>query len=96
MGVPFNGSDRFQSQSLNQDDLTDCREPEHLSIRIETDQVLARLERLHDAMAPLLEDEKFSDLQGLHIDLSQLHQLINDQAATVLGVNRGFNSSDGD
>lgn len=59
-------------------------------------RVLTRLDELPDAMAPLLGDESFSRLQGLHVSLSQLQQLLNDQAASSLGVIRGFNSSDGD
>ncbi|MEQ9544847.1 MAG: imelysin family protein [Marinobacter sp.] len=59
-------------------------------------EVVTRLDELPDAMAPLLRDESFSRLQGLHVSLSQLQQLLNDQAATSLGVIRGFNSSDGD
>lgn len=59
-------------------------------------RVLARFDELPNAMAPLLQDESFYQLQGLHVSLSQLQQLLNDEAATTLGVIRGFNSSDGD
>ncbi|PFG09611.1 imelysin family protein [Marinobacter sp. LV10MA510-1] len=49
------------------------------------------------ALAPLLEDDNaFRSLQGLYVDLSQLTTLVNGEAATSLGVIRGFNSSDGD
>lgn len=65
-------------------------------IQDQTDQVLRRLEDLPKAMAPLLDDDSFPELQGLYVTLSQLQQLVNDQAAATLGVIRGFNSSDGD
>jgi hypothetical protein len=43
MGVPFSCSDSFQPQSLDEEDLPNCRKPEHLSIRIETDSLIRLL-----------------------------------------------------
>ena len=43
MGVPFSCSDSFQPQSLDEEDLANCRKPEHLSIRIETDSLIRLL-----------------------------------------------------
>ncbi|MBS8240007.1 hypothetical protein DYI22_05760 [Marinobacter lipolyticus] len=61
------------------------------------DDALARLDAMPVAMRPLLDDdEAFGQLQGLYVTISQLQQLVNGQAATALGVIRGFNSSDGD
>ncbi|MFC4257850.1 imelysin family protein [Marinobacter lacisalsi] len=65
-------------------------------IRSQFEETLARFDNLPDAMAPLLSDERFGELQGLYADLSQLATLVNDQAGTALDVVRGFNSSDGD
>lgn len=66
-------------------------------IRSQFDDTLARFENLPQAMGPLLlEGKRFSELQGLYADLSQLASLVNDQAGPALGVVRGFNSSDGD
>lgn len=66
-------------------------------ITAQFDAVLANFPALDTPMAPLLaSDRDFSRLQGLYVDLSQLVILVNDQAATTLGVVRGFNSSDGD
>lgn len=43
MGMPFSGVDNFQSQSLYGEGRPDCRKPEHLSIRIETDSLIRLL-----------------------------------------------------
>ncbi|MBQ0763530.1 imelysin family protein [Marinobacter psychrophilus] len=49
------------------------------------------------ALNPLLEDDNaYRSLQGLYVDVSQLTTLVSGEAATTLGVIRGFNSSDGD
>jgi len=49
------------------------------------------------ALKPLLEDDNaYRSLQGLYVDVSQLTTLVNGEAATRLGVIRGFNASDGD
>ncbi len=51
----------------------------------------------HEPMTTLLGDDKrFRLLQNLYVDVSQLTNLVNDEAAVALGVVRGFNSSDGD
>lgn len=61
------------------------------------EKVLQRLEHLPDGMAEMLKDDSaFTRLQGLYVDISQLSQLVHGEAATALGVVRGFNSSDGD
>lgn len=65
-------------------------------IRAQFEDTLARFNTLPDSLSPLLEEDRFSELQGLYADLSQLSFLISDQAGTALGVVRGFNSSDGD
>lgn len=60
-------------------------------------EVLEHFPAMDLALAPLLEDDNaFRSLQGLYVDLSQLATLVNGEAATSLGVIRGFNSSDGD
>ncbi|MDR9425256.1 MAG: imelysin family protein [Marinobacter sp.] len=60
-------------------------------------EVLKNFPAMRTPMAPLLSnDEAFARLQGLYVDISQLTNLVNDQAAVALGVVRGFNSSDGD
>lgn len=80
-------------------DMLSSRDHTALARRIGTqfEKVLRRLEHLPDGMAAMLEDDDaFTQLQGLYVDVSQLSQLVNGEAATVLGVVRGFNSSDGD
>ena len=60
-------------------------------------EVLEHFPAMNLALAPLLEDDNaFRSLQGLYVDLSQLTTMVNGEAATRLGVIRGFNSSDGD
>jgi hypothetical protein len=60
-------------------------------------EVLEHFPAMDLALVPLLEDDNaFRSLQGLYVDLSQLATLVNGEAATSLGVIRGFNSSDGD
>jgi len=73
-------------------------EPE-LARRI-TDQfneTLGNFPALREPMATLVEtDDAFARLQSFYVDVSQLANLVNSQAAVTLGVARGFNSSDGD
>lgn len=66
-------------------------------IRAQFDKVLENFTDLHAPMRALLsQEESYRKLQGLYVDLSQLVNLVNEQAAAELGVVRGFNSSDGD
>ncbi|MCL7930083.1 imelysin family protein [Halomonas llamarensis] len=66
-------------------------------IAAQFDEVLDNFPTLHRPIDALLSDDKaFAELQGLYMDVSQLATLVNDQAASTLGVVRGFNSSDGD
>lgn len=58
--------------------------------------VIDRLDSLPSAMAPLLNDDRYAELQALYVNVAQLRQLITDQVAGKLGVVKGFNSSDGD
>ncbi|WP_150910013.1 imelysin family protein [Marinobacter halotolerans] len=58
---------------------------------------LANFPELHQPMKHLLADDAlFTELQSFYVDVSQLAELVNGQAAVKLGVVRGFNSSDGD
>lgn len=60
-------------------------------------EVQKRFPAMDLALAPLLADDNaYRSLQALYVDLSQLTTLVNGEAATTLGVIRGFNSSDGD
>lgn len=66
-------------------------------IRGQFEEVQENFPELHAAMSALLsEDGRYGKLQGLYVDISQLVNLVNEQAAAELGVIRGFNSSDGD
>lgn len=65
-------------------------------IRAQFEETLVRFDNLPASMAPLLDDDRFGELQGLYADLAQLSSLVSDQAGPALGVVRGFNSSDGD
>ncbi len=61
------------------------------------DEVQEHFPAIDRPLTALLEDDnEFRNLQGLYVDLSQLTTLVKGEAATTLGVIRGFNSSDGD
>ncbi|WP_166268593.1 imelysin family protein [Marinobacter caseinilyticus] len=66
-------------------------------IRTQFGEVQQNFPGAHLPMATALTEEgQFRVLQSLYVDISQLTTLVNDQAAVVLSVVRGFNSSDGD
>jgi predicted lipoprotein len=66
-------------------------------IKTQFEEVQEHFPEVHAPMTILLSDEgSYSKLQGLYVDISQLVNLMNEQAAAELGVIRGFNSSDGD
>lgn len=80
-------------------DLLEKQDETGLAKRIDNQfrESLAHFETLNGPLEPLLaSDSEFGRLQNLYVDAARLSQLVNGEAATALGVVRGFNSSDGD